>query len=131
MSTTRRTPGGGAACPRPAAPARRGAGGSDGAEGDRGADLLRRRGRSADDQRAILVGAVRAALPQHVMVLAGAGAPSAAQAVHLTKVVLDAGAEAVLALSLPRSSDAPRYCEPVAGAASGAAVLACHFPAAS
>lgn len=85
----------------------------------------------APEERAILVGAVRAALPQQVMVLAGAGAPSAAEAVHLTKVVLDAGADAALAPSPPLGSDARRRYELVAGAASGAAVLAYHFPAAS
>ncbi len=73
----------------------------------------------APEERAILVGAVRAALPRQVMVLAGAGAPSAAQAVHLTKVVLDAGADAVLALSPPQSSDAHRYYELVAGPRAG------------
>ena len=63
--------------------------------------------------------------------LAGAGAPSALQAVHLTKVVLDAGADAVLALSPPQSSDARRYYALVADAAGGASVLAYHYPGAS
>ncbi|MGA3354138.1 MAG: dihydrodipicolinate synthase family protein [Acidimicrobiales bacterium] len=78
---------------------------------------------------AVLVGAVRAALPPQVVVLAGGGAPSALQAAHLTKVVLDAGADAVLALSPPRSSDARGYYDLVAEAAGGASVLAYHFPA--
>jgi 4-hydroxy-tetrahydrodipicolinate synthase len=78
---------------------------------------------------AALVGAVRAALPPRVVVLAGGGAPSARQAVHLTKVVLDAGADAVLALSPPRSSDARRYYDLVAEAAGHSSVLAYHFPA--
>ena len=79
----------------------------------------------------MLVGAVRAALPRQVAVLAGSGAPSALQAVHLTKVVLDAGADAVLALSPQQSSDARQYYELVAGAAAGAPVLAYHYPAVS
>jgi 4-hydroxy-tetrahydrodipicolinate synthase len=82
-------------------------------------------------ERAELVAAVRAALPAHVVVLAGSGAPSARQAVHLTRLVLDAGADAVLALSPPQSSDPRRYYELVAGAAGGASVLAYHFPNAS
>ncbi len=83
------------------------------------------------EERAMLVGAVRASLPSTVVVLAGAGAPSALQAVHLTKVVLDAGADAVLALSPPQSSDARRYYALVADAAGGASVLAYHYPGAS
>ena len=85
----------------------------------------------APEERATLVGAVRAALPPQVVVLAGAGAPSAPQAVHLTKVVLDAGADAVLALSPLQSSDARRYYDLVADAAGGASVLAYHYPAVS
>ena len=85
----------------------------------------------APEERAMLVAAVRAALPAHVVVLAGAGAPSALQAVHLTKVVLDAGADAVLALSPPQSSDARRYYDLVADAAGGASVLAYNYPAVS
>jgi len=81
--------------------------------------------------RATLVGAVRAALPAQVAVLAGSGAPSAPQAVHLTKVVLDAGADAVLVLSPPQTSDARRYYELVASAAAGTPVLAYHYPFAS
>lgn len=76
-----------------------------------------------------LVGTVRKALPSQVVVLAGGGAPSASQAAHLTRVVLDAGADAVLALSPPRSSDPRRYYDLVAEAAQGAKVLAYHFPA--
>lgn len=75
-----------------------------------------------------LVRTVRAALPPQVAVLAGGGAPSGRQAAHLTRVVLDAGADAVLALSPPRSSDARQYYELVAEAAQGATVLAYHFP---
>ena len=85
----------------------------------------------APEERAALVGAVRAALPGSVVVLAGSGAPGVAQAVHLTRVVLDAGADAVLALSPQQSSDTRRYYELVAEAAAGAPVLAYHYPAAS
>ena len=83
------------------------------------------------DERAMLVGAVRAALPPRVAVLAGAGAPSASQAAYLTRVVLDAGADAVLALSPPQTPDARRYYDLVAEAAGGSALLAYHFPSAS
>jgi len=83
------------------------------------------------EERALLVGAVRGALPSDVVVLAGSGAPSARQAARLTRVVLEAGADGVLALSPQQSSDARGYYELVAEAAGGAAVLAYHFPAAS
>jgi 4-hydroxy-tetrahydrodipicolinate synthase len=83
------------------------------------------------EERARLVTVVKAALPTDVAVLAGAGAPSARQACRLTRAVLDAGADAVLALSPPQSSDPRRYYEMVAEAAGGSPVLAYHFPAAS
>ncbi len=83
------------------------------------------------EERAILVGAVRAALPRDVVVLAGSGAPSARQAVRLTQIVLEAGADGVLALSPQQSPDPRRYYELVAEAAGGSTVLAYHFPAAS
>jgi 4-hydroxy-tetrahydrodipicolinate synthase len=83
------------------------------------------------EERALLVGAVRAALPTDVVLLAGSGAPSARQAARLTRIVLDAGADGVLVLSPQQSPDARRYYETVAGAADGATVLAYHFPAAS
>ncbi len=83
------------------------------------------------EERALLVGAVRAALPTDVVLLAGSGAPSACQAARLTRIVLDAGADGVLVLSPQQSPDARRYYETVAGAADGATVLAYHFPAAS
>jgi 4-hydroxy-tetrahydrodipicolinate synthase len=79
-------------------------------------------------ERASLVGAVRDALPADVPVLAGSGAPSARQAVELTRAVLDAGADAVLALSPPGSADPQPYYEQVAEAAGHAAVFAYHFP---
>ena len=83
------------------------------------------------EERALLVSAVRAALPSEVVVLAGSGAPSARQAVRLTQIVLEAGADGVLVLSPQQSSDARRYYELVVEAAGAAPVLAYHFPAAS
>jgi 4-hydroxy-tetrahydrodipicolinate synthase len=83
------------------------------------------------EERTRVVRAVKAALPQNVAVLAGSGAPSAQQAVDLTKAVLDAGADAVLVLSPPQSSDPRRYYDLVASAAGQAMVLAYHFPTAS
>lgn len=82
-------------------------------------------------EHAGLVKAVRAALPPDIVVLAGSGAPSARQAAHLTRVVLDAGADAVLVLSPPQSSDPRPYYETVAKAAGGASVLGYHFPSVS
>jgi len=82
-------------------------------------------------ERSDLVGAVREALPAGVPVLAGAGAASARQACRLTRAVLDAGADAVLALSPPQSSDPRPYYEKVAEAAGTSPLLAYHFPAAS
>jgi 4-hydroxy-tetrahydrodipicolinate synthase len=83
------------------------------------------------EERALLVGAVRAALPSEVVVLAGSGAPSAPQAARLTRIVVGAGADGVLALSPQQSSDPRRYYEVVSEAAGGVPVLAYHFPAAS
>jgi 4-hydroxy-tetrahydrodipicolinate synthase len=82
-------------------------------------------------ERTRLVRAVRESLPADVPVLAGSGAPSARQAVELTGAVLDAGADAVLALSPPGSSNARAYYERVVEAAGVAEVFAYHFPFAS
>jgi 4-hydroxy-tetrahydrodipicolinate synthase len=79
-------------------------------------------------ERASLVRAVRDALPADVPVLAGSGAPSARQAVELTRAVLDAGADAVLALSPPGSADPRPYYEKLAEAAGQSPVFAYHFP---
>ncbi|HXY43733.1 MAG TPA: dihydrodipicolinate synthase family protein [Acidimicrobiales bacterium] len=83
------------------------------------------------EERARLVTAVKGAVSNRAVVLAGAGAPSARHAARLTRMVLDAGADAVLALSPPQSSDPRPYYETVAEAAGGAPLLAYHFPAAS
>jgi 4-hydroxy-tetrahydrodipicolinate synthase len=82
-------------------------------------------------ERARVVTAVKEALPADVAVIAGAGAASARQAATLTRTVLDAGADAVLALSPPQSSDPRPYYEQVAQAAGASPLLAYHFPAAS
>jgi 4-hydroxy-tetrahydrodipicolinate synthase len=79
-------------------------------------------------ERKTLVRAVRDALPTDVPVLAGSGAPSARQAVELTRTVIDAGADAVLALSPPGSADPRPYYEQVAEAAGEVPVFAYHFP---
>jgi 4-hydroxy-tetrahydrodipicolinate synthase len=80
------------------------------------------------DERTSLVKAVRDAMPADVGVLAGSGAPSAPQAVELTRAVLDAGADAVLALSPPGSADPRPYYERVTEAAGEWPVFAYHFP---
>lgn len=83
-----------------------------------------------DDERARLVTTVRQALPPEVPVIAGTGAPSARQAGVLTRRAAEAGADAVLVLSPPRSVDPRPYYDTVATAAD-LPVLAYHFPAAS
>jgi 4-hydroxy-tetrahydrodipicolinate synthase len=83
------------------------------------------------EERAQLVSAVKSALPPEVPVVAGTGASSARQAVTLTRMALDAGADAVLALVPPQVSDARPYYEAVAEAAGAAPLLAYHFPAVS
>lgn len=85
----------------------------------------------APAERVALVGAVRAALPGGVPVLAGTGAPSARQAVELTRQAAAAGADGFLVLSPPGSRDLPGYYRAVAEAAADRPVLAYHFPAVS
>ena len=81
-------------------------------------------------ERDALVGAVRAALPAEVPVLAGTGAPTGRQAAELTERAFAAGADAVLALSPPGVADPRPYYESVAKAATGP-LLAYHFPGAA
>ena len=81
-------------------------------------------------ERDELVGAVRAALPAGVPVLAGTGAPTGRQAVELTERAAAAGADAVLVLSPPGVADPRPYYEAVAAAAT-VPVLAYHFPGAA
>ncbi len=83
------------------------------------------------DERIRLLEAVRDALGSSTPVLAGTGAPSARQAATLTRDAVEHGADAVLALSPPRSIDLLGYYDAVAKAAAGVPVLAYHFPAVS
>ncbi|MGY1697294.1 dihydrodipicolinate synthase family protein [Geodermatophilus sp. SYSU D00814] len=82
------------------------------------------------EERDVLVGAVRAAVPAGVPVLAGTGAPTGRQAAELTGRAFAAGADAVLALSPPGVADPRRYYDTVAKAAPGP-LLAYHFPGAA
>jgi 4-hydroxy-tetrahydrodipicolinate synthase len=82
------------------------------------------------EERDTLVGAVRSALPAHVPVMAGTGAPTGRQAAELTERAFAVGADAVLALSPPGVADPRPYDETVAKAAAGP-LLAYHFPVAA
>lgn len=82
-------------------------------------------------ERTQLLDAVRSELSGAVPVLAGTGAASARQAAELTADAVDHGADAVLALSPPRSSDLEGYYDAVAKAAGGIPVFAYHYPNAS
>jgi 4-hydroxy-tetrahydrodipicolinate synthase len=82
------------------------------------------------EERDDLVGAVRAAVPSEVPVIAGTGGPTGRQAAVLTERAFAAGADAVLTLSPPGVADPRPYYERVAAAAPGP-LLAYHFPAAS
>jgi 4-hydroxy-tetrahydrodipicolinate synthase len=83
------------------------------------------------DERTALVREIRARIPDEVPVIAGTGAASAAQAATLTRAAIDAGADAVLVLSPPRSADPGPYYEAVREAAGDTPVLAYHFPGVS
>lgn len=83
------------------------------------------------EERAELVTAVRGAVPAHVPVIAGTGAPSARQACEFTADARDRGADAVLVLSPPRIGDPRPYFDRVADAAATTPVLAYHWPATS
>jgi 4-hydroxy-tetrahydrodipicolinate synthase len=82
-------------------------------------------------ERQDLVGAVRAAVPADVPVLAGTGAPTGEQAADLTRQAFDAGADAALVLSPPAVTDPRAYYDKVAKAAANRPVHAYHFPFAS
>lgn len=85
-------------------------------------------------ERVMLIESVRAALPDNVPVIAGTGAPSARQAVTLTKMAVAAGADAMLTWC-PAGADGPPspaalvgfYTE-IADAAGDCPVLAYHNP---
>lgn len=80
------------------------------------------------EERIDLLAEVRRAVGAEVPVVAGTGAPSARQAAALTRAARDAGADAVLALCPPRTTDPRPYYEAVAEAAGDLPSLAYHFP---
>lgn len=80
------------------------------------------------DERVALLGAVARAVDSSVPVIVGTGAPSARQAAALTRDAVDHGADALLTLSAPGTTDPRPYYEAVAKAATGTPVLAYHFP---
>lgn len=90
------------------------------------------------DERVVLIGAVRGAVPGGVPVIAGTGAATTDAAADLTKAALDAGADAVLAFPPPApgaDADAAAYAAGVTGhyqalsaAAGGRPVFAYHVP---
>jgi 4-hydroxy-tetrahydrodipicolinate synthase len=82
-------------------------------------------------ERTALLTEVRRAVPSAIPVLAGAGAPSRREAAALTRMATDHGADAVLVLSPPGSSDLRGYYGAVAEAAGSTPVLAYHYPTAS
>ncbi|CAN5421267.1 4-hydroxy-tetrahydrodipicolinate synthase [soil metagenome] len=82
-------------------------------------------------ERVSLISAVREALPADVPVIAGTGAPSGRQAATLTRMAADAGADAALVLTPPRTADPRRYFDDVRTAAGEMPLLAYHFPAVS
>ena len=83
------------------------------------------------DERTALVAAVRGAIPADVPVIAGTGAASGRQAAALTRGAVDAGADAVLALSPPQVVDPRAYYDTVAKAVGSVPLLAYHLPAVS
>jgi 4-hydroxy-tetrahydrodipicolinate synthase len=80
------------------------------------------------EERIALLEAVRAAVPAHVPVLQGTGAPSARQAAALTRDAREHGADGVLALCPPGTLDPRPYYRAVAEAAGDLPTLAYHFP---
>jgi 4-hydroxy-tetrahydrodipicolinate synthase len=79
------------------------------------------------DERSRLLCAVRDAVGDRVPVVAGTGAPSARQAVALSRRAADDGADALLVLSPPGAEDPRPYYDAVTVAVS-VPVLAYHFP---
>jgi 4-hydroxy-tetrahydrodipicolinate synthase len=80
------------------------------------------------EERTTLLTETRKAVPSGVPVVAGTGAPSARQAAALTRDARETGADAVLALCPPRTSDPRPYYDAVAAAAGDLPALAYHFP---
>lgn len=81
-----------------------------------------------ETERTDLITAVRGALPADIPVIAGTGAPSAMQAMRLTRQAIDAGADVVLVLSPRGSHELRSYYTGVAHVADETPVLAYHFP---
>jgi 4-hydroxy-tetrahydrodipicolinate synthase len=79
------------------------------------------------DERSALLAGVRDAVGGRAPVLAGTGAPSARQAVELSRRAEADGADALLVLSPPGAEDPRPYYDAVA-AAVAVPVLAYHFP---
>ena len=83
-------------------------------------------------ERIELLEAVGAAIrPLGATLIAGTGAPAAAQAARLTRDAVDSGADVLLALSPPWASDPRPYYDTVAKATGEVPLLAYHYPAAS
>ena len=88
----------------------------------------------SEAERVMLIEAVRGALPGSVPVIAGTGAPSARQAVTLTRTAVAAGADAVLtwvpgsAAGPPSAAGLAGFYARIADAAGTCPVLAYHNP---
>ena len=82
------------------------------------------------EERSDLLLAVRNAVHGQVPVLAGTGAPSARQAVVLSRRAADDGADAVLVLAPPNVTDPRPYYQRISDAVD-VPVLAYHYPKAS
>jgi 4-hydroxy-tetrahydrodipicolinate synthase len=86
------------------------------------------------DERARLISTVRHEIEScghRVPLIAGTGAPSTRQACKLTAQAREAGADAVLVLSPPGSSDLHSYYASVRESAGGIPLLGYHFPSVS
>jgi 4-hydroxy-tetrahydrodipicolinate synthase len=79
------------------------------------------------EERHRLLAAVREAVDGRAPVVAGTGAPSARQAVELSRQAAGEGADALLVLSPPGAADPRPYYDAVTGAVD-IPVLAYHFP---
>jgi len=82
-------------------------------------------------ERAALVSALKATLPPNVPVVCGIGAPSTYQALGHLDHAIGAGADALLALSLPGDADQVAYYETLCTRAGSTPLLAYHYPGAS
>lgn len=82
-------------------------------------------------ERAALVTAIKAVLPSTIPVLCGIGGPSTYQALAYLDHAVGAGADALLALSLPGGADQTAYYETLSAKAGSTPLLAYHYPGAS